>query len=383
MQTSYVYGQRKNFIISFDEDNPPDLTLNSEKNELSPMPSYYSSLPPISSNKSFIRQKKKPMHSKKELKKANKIKYITKKLYDQEMEKRHQRSNSYNGMNYQDEHIKDEIIRLRQNKSKTKDQNSNVSSIYNISMSMINRRNFGFNENLHRKQSSMPLFLISPMDIENPIFHNENPGIKDQKLDTQAYELNKLRQAMANIITKEEEDLHSWKEPESKKSNFLLDLKPIFRRLISIVMKAKIHNELKEPEKRKLIEQYKNHLKESDDKIKVIIGTLSILEENLKDSKIQFHDLKIEMLNKKIEQYKEALKIFQITREKLKDAIKLFKANFRKEAQQKTFNVFNFTNEYDDVNITVNNPEKKKTDTKQEENKFRRGKISLADFMKM
>ncbi|CAG9327711.1 unnamed protein product [Blepharisma stoltei] len=385
MQASYVYGPTKNFIISFDEENPPDLSRTNIDISLSRTPSCHSYLPPISSNKLQLKKKCIPKRSKKKFKKNSKIQNITMKLHDQEVEKRHQRSNSYNGMTLEDENIKGEIIRLRQNKSKTKYQNLNVSSIYNISMSMINTRNFGLLENLHRKQASLPSLTVST--IETPISHSEELSYfnvsKDGKLDGQTHELYKLRNAMASLINKEEADLDKLNEPKQTRKNLLMDLKPIFQRLLSIVMKAKKKDEFDETEKRRLVEQYKAHLRDSDDKMKVIIGTLSILEQDLKDSKIQFHELKIEMLIKKIERYKEALKLFQITRDKLKDAIKLFEADSKKEAQQKTVNVFNIIDEQDDIGTNINSLEKKKTEAKKEENKFRKGRISLADFMKM
>mmetsp|Transcript_27681 Transcript_27681/g.27377 ORF Transcript_27681/g.27377 Transcript_27681/m.27377 type:complete len:183 (-) Transcript_27681:17-565(-) len=135
---------------------------------------------------------------------------------------------------------------------------------------------------------------------------------------------------------------------------------------------------------KKMIGKYKEELNDSKNKLKVIIGTLSILEQEYKGSKLVSYDPKKIHLRSKIKDYYKALDMYQNCIEKLKNAITFYESHIKKTMNYNRLPTIEHPEcEEVDSNPSLADENCKKDDKLREKNSKKAGKITFSEFMNM
>ncbi|CAG9325552.1 unnamed protein product [Blepharisma stoltei] len=313
-------------------------------------------LPEISTT---TNKKKKKISKKKELwlQQNNRIEKITTKLYNDALDKR---AKSVANLSYQDIVIHDEVDKLR--KSKGKDP-----------------RNFSFSKTLSKQKSLNETVKFDTKDeIKNSESYIYLPGIgKELRCDTSTSELQKLKLTMTSLLQRKEEEKELLQKNLKNEQNIKYD------------KNSSLGNENKqvkfsEKKIKKMIVKYREELKDAKNKLKVIIGTLSILEQEYKESKLVSYDPKKIHLRSKIKDYYKALDIYQDCIEKLKNAIKVYESHIKKSMNYNRLPTVEYPEcEEIDSNSSLADELGKKDDKLREKNNKKAGKITFSEFMNM
>lgn len=359
-------GPNRTYTTIVDTDSPNFLLP--EKSQF-PNPSYLEL--PADLNPKVVpftisdpKKRKKGMSKKKKLwlEQNRRVNSITKKLYDQAIEKR---SKSVHSFSYQDNFIQDEISRLRKSRLKLNDKSLTFNP-----KTLIKPIKIGINILTEPKTHEFELSKTAS-NFKLPLLN------KDLRRDSSASQLQKLKYTMSSLLEKKEAENRSFLTKKQDFSSMHKEIK------LNQTEKPAENLKFSESQVKKMIENYKDEQTNVEFKIKVIVSTLSRLEQDYNESKLVKYDPKMVHLKTKITKYYKGLHLFQACLEKLRNAIKMCQNNLKKTI--KNDGIFNYeaSQETDDDKTCSLYLEINKEETKVEEKIVKRGQISFAEFMNM